>query len=168
MEGLRHCVGQQYHSQRKSLLRSESNDSRDRNSCSQIRATTKFWRFSSLLIFRARWMFEWIFVVQYSRFDFGTGLLHFRHPCQKQPSIKTARFLSRNTKSGDPINDESCKVHPLIRLRIRAERNLHSVERLPFERTFRIRSLRSSLVNVSIDSFRVQDNLSGKEGMQHA
>lgn len=168
MEGLRYGMGQQYHSQRKSLLRSESNDSRERNSCSQIRATTKFWRFSSLVIFRARWMFEWIFVVQYSRFDFGTGLLHFRHPCQKQPSIKTARLLSRNTKSGDPIKDESCKVHPLIRLRIRAERNLHSVERLPFERTLRIRSLRSSFVSVSIDSFRSQITSATKEDMEHA
>jgi hypothetical protein len=168
MEGLRHCVGQQYQSQRKSRFRSESNDPRDRNSCSQIRATSKFWRLSSFVIFRARWTFERIFFVQYSRFDCGTGLLHLRHPCQKQPSIKTARFLSRKTKSGDPIKDESCKVHPLIRLRIRAERNLHSVERLPFERTFRIRSLRSSFVSVSINSFRAQDNLSGKEDMQHA
>jgi hypothetical protein len=145
-----------------------SSDSRDRSSCSQIRATTKFWRLSSFFIFRALWMFERIFFVQYSRFDCGTGLLHFRHPCQKQPSIKTTRFLSRNTKSGDPIKDESCKVHPLIRLRMRAERNRHSVERLPFDRTLRIRSLRSSFVSLSIDSLRAQDNLSVKEYIQHA
>jgi hypothetical protein len=157
-----------YRSTCRKRVTSSSTDSRDRNSCSQIRATSKFWRLSSFVIFRARWTFERIFFVQYSRFDCGTGLLHLRHPCQKQPSIKTARFLSRNTKSGDPIKDESCKVHPLIRLRIRAERNLHSVERLPFERTLRIRSLRSSFVRVSIDSFRAQDNLSAKEYMQHA
>lgn len=159
---------QQYYSKGKSLLRSEFNDSRDRNSCSQIRATTKFWRFSSFLILRARWMFEWIFLCQYSRFDFGKGRLHFRHPCQKQPSIKTTSFFCRNAKSGDPIKDESCKVHPLIRLRIRAERNLHSVERLPFDRTFRIRSLRSSFVKMSMDSFRPLDNLSYTGDMRHA
>lgn len=152
----------------KKRVTSWSSDSRDRSSCSQIRATTKFWRWSSFLIFRARWTFERIFFVQYSRFDCGTGLLHFRHPCQKQPSIKTAIFLSRNTKSGDPIKDESCKVHPLIRLRIRAERNFHSVERLPFERTFRIRSLRSFFVSVSTVSFGARNNVSRKEDPQHA
>jgi hypothetical protein len=42
------------------------------------------------------------------------------------------------------------------------------VERLPFDRTFRIRALRSSFVSVSINSFRAKDNLSVKEDIQHA
>lgn len=155
-------------SQPKSSSMTWSKRLRDRRSCSQIRTTTKFWRLSSLVIFRARCTFELIFLVQYSRFELGSGLLHFRHPCQKQPSMKTTRLLSRNTKSGEPVSVVSCKFHPRIRLRIRADRNFHSVERLPLERTLRIRSLRSDLLRKSITTFRFNYCTGHEENLHYA
>ena len=106
----------------------------------------------SLSMLRAR------FLSQYAAFCLGTIFLQWC-PCQKQPSAKTAIFLSGNTKSGLPITGYF-RRQPLIPLCLNISISLCSVERFPFAFTFRIIALLSSFENVSAISYKRFDGSS--------
>lgn len=65
---------------------------------------------SALLFRRSRCRFRKTFSIQYSEFDFTSLFpsIHFLHPCQKQPWMKTARRLDGKTMSGLPGSDFAC------------------------------------------------------------
>ena len=67
---------------------------------------------SRLLTDRSLFRFPPIFVRQNARFCLGRRK-HLGHPCQKQPSTKTATFFFRNEKSGRP-GIGRCLRQPLI------------------------------------------------------
>jgi len=90
-------------------------------SCSQIRKTLHPAAFSVLPTTLSRTMFLASFAAQNARLF--TGRLECcGHPCQKQPSTKTASLFNRNTKSGFP-NKRELRRQPVISLaRIRRMR----------------------------------------------
>lgn len=120
-----------------------------RSRCSHTLKTRIPFAFSSRATPRARSLFPSIFDRQYLRLALGNRR-HCGHPCQKQPSTKTATWRFGNQKSGWPVTRRGCICQPLIPRLTRANLNRPSVERLPVDRTFDIRMLRSFLVRVSI------------------
>jgi len=117
--------------------------------CSHIRKTWTPRCFNALDTYRARRRFPSIFFLQYLLFCFGKRR-QSGHPCQKQPSTKIAILFFENQKSGHPITESGCMRQPRTRMPTKENRNATSVERLPVERTFDIRMLRSFFVRLSI------------------
>lgn len=120
-----------------------------RSWCSQILNVEIPFAFSNRLTPRARSLFPSIFERQYLRFVFGSRR-HRGHPCQKHPSTKTATRRFGNQKSGCPTMSRGCICQPLMPRRTRSSLNRLSVEKLPVDRTFDIRTLRWCFVSVSI------------------
>lgn len=121
----------------------------ERNLCSHTLRTRIPFALSSRATRRARFLLPSILDRQYLRFAFGSRR-HRGHPCQKHPSTKTATRPLGNQKSGCPGIERGCIRHPLIPELTRASLNRFSVERLPVDRTFDIKALRSCFVRVSI------------------
>lgn len=132
------------------LQNSRLTESVDRSWCSHTRTTVIPCLRSSRATRLPRILFQLILSPQYSRFAWGIGRRHFGQPCQKQPSIKMTRSRSGKKKSGAPTIERGCILQPRIPRRMSAARNLHSVDRLPLERTLLMRSLLSSLLNISM------------------
>jgi hypothetical protein len=108
------------------------------SSCSQILINCQPKALSSRPTFLSRLLFFSIFAVQNSRFVAGIER-HRRQPCQKQPSKKIATRLPGKTTSGRPGRPESCPIfHPAMPHRIKSDRNLHSVDFVPFALFWRI------------------------------
>jgi hypothetical protein len=84
-----------------------------------------------------------IFAFQYARFVLGMRP-HSGHPCQKQPSTKTARRLPLNSKSGFPGTFDDCRRHPLSPFSLSSAASRSSVVLLPDDRIARIFLLRLS------------------------
>src|SRR5260370_10944685 len=120
-----------------------------RSRCSHTLIVLIPFAFSSRATPRARFLFPSIFDRQYLRFALGSRR-HRGHPCQKQPSTKTATRRFGNQKSGCPVTRRGCICQPLIPRLTRASLNRLSVERLPIDRTFDLRKLRSSLLRTSM------------------
>jgi hypothetical protein len=121
----------------------------ERSVCSHTLKTRMPSARSRAATLRARLLLPAILETQYLRFAFGS-LRHWEHPCQKQPSTKIATRCVGNQKSGCPGMEPGCISHPLISALTRTSLNRFSVERLPFDRTLDIRTLRSNFVSVSI------------------
>ena len=117
--------------------------------CSQILTKRIPCRISALETYRARRRFAATLAFQYFRFPLGRRRQR-GHPCQKHPSTKTATRRLGNQKSGCPGMERGCIRQPLIPDLTRVSLNCFSVERLPVDRTFDIKALRSSFVRVSI------------------
>lgn len=132
-----------------SRRKSFSSDRCERSSCSQIRTTLKPSLRRSRVMRRARVIFDFNLLAQYVWLVCGKGRRHFGQPCQKQPSMKTTILELGKKKSGIPDIERTCIFQPLMPRRINAERNFHSVERLPLERTLCMRRLRSSTLKIS-------------------
>ena len=115
-----------------------------RTSCSQILSTFTPSRRSFRFTFFARRTLPLILLFQYSWFWWGIRRQRLQ-PCQKHPSTKTATRSSANQKSGTPGTSRGCRLHPRIPDLISAILTRTSVERFPFDRTFAISRLRSSL-----------------------
>jgi hypothetical protein len=126
-----------------SRLTTASRESDCRRSCSHTRITRTCWERKTRFTRLARVMFPAIFLCQYWRLSFGS-LKQRAHPCQKQPSTKTARRPLGNQKSGIPATSWGCSLHPRSCARANAIRNTSSVERLPRERTRAITRLRAA------------------------
>ena len=101
----------------------------------------------------SRFMFLSIFARQNFRFDFGRRFfVHSLHPCQKQPSTKTASLHDGNTKSGCPVSFEFLR-QPVIPYSRKSAMSRNSVLEFPFERIFDIISERFSFDTLSIVLF---------------
>jgi len=83
---------------------------------------------------RCRLRLRSIFAVQKAVFVFGI-CPHLLHPCQKQPSTKTASFAASKKKSGLPGRSVRWVDQPRIPARTKAIWNLTSVVLLPRPRT---------------------------------
>jgi len=118
--------------------------------CSQILSTLNPLFRRCFVIMRSRSTLPAIFVRQYFTFCFGMRQ-HFKQPCQKQPSMKTASLGLGKKKSGQPANSFLCSDHPFICARTRAMRNFNSVDRLPRARTLAITELRFLGDTLSMD-----------------
>jgi hypothetical protein len=101
--------------------------------CSQIRMTTTPERFNLRELAMSRCLFRIIFVFQNARRVFGTCPQR-GHPCQKQPSTKTASFLCLKKKSGLPGRSIAWRRQPEIFERTNAIRRASSVDLLFFPR----------------------------------
>jgi hypothetical protein len=77
---------------------------------------------------KSRRLFTITFRFQNSTLLLG-GRLHFRQPCQKQPSTKMMTLARVNTKSGFPGSSRSFIVQPEIARRMRCARSRFSVVR---------------------------------------
>jgi len=121
----------------------------ERSLCSHTLRTRIPFALSSRATRRARFLLPSILDRQYLRFAFGSRK-HRGHPCQKHPSTKTATRPLGNQKSGCPGMERGCIRHPLVLDLTSASLNCFSVERLPIDRTFDIKALRSCFVRVSI------------------
>jgi hypothetical protein len=125
-------------------LRARVSASRVRTSCSQILSTLTPWRRSSLFTALALRTLPMILLSQYSWFCWGMRRQRLQ-PCQKHPSTNTATRSEANQKSGTPGISLGCSLHPRIPDLISAILTRTSVDRFPFDRTFAISRLRSSL-----------------------
>jgi hypothetical protein len=115
-----------------------------RMSCSQIRITFHPNRLRVFVTRRSRATFLSNLVRQNSALVTGL-VLCLGHPCQKQPSAKTAKRLERNTKSGRPGRRTFLR-HPLIECSRKSCASLCSVDALRDPRTRDITSLRLARV----------------------
>jgi hypothetical protein len=88
-----------------------------------------------------------IFFLQNALLFFGWRK-HFGHPCQKQPSTKTANLFFRKTKSGLP-GSLACRLQPMIPLARNNRTSASSVRSLPRPRIRDMTSERFSLVKTS-------------------
>ena len=102
---------------------------------------------SSRVTFRSRALFESNLGDQNSSLEFGTRVCR-GHPCQKQPSTKSAIRSRRHTKSGRPKSFSPLR-HPVIPHFLISSINRSSVRRFPLDRTRDMRSERSTGVRVS-------------------
>jgi len=71
---------------------------------------------------------------------------HLGHPCQKQPSTKTAMRLQAKKKSGHPGTSVARIFHPAIRFLIRCARKRNSVVALDRALIARMLRLRLGVV----------------------
>jgi hypothetical protein len=92
----------------------------------------------------SRLRFRAIFALQYARLVFGM-CPHFVHPCQKQPSTKTATRLCGKKKSGTPGMLCWRNFQPPIPRRTRIALKRISVVLLPADRMARMLSLLARL-----------------------
>jgi len=78
-------------------------------------------------------MLFWTFFRQNAAFV--TGLRRWRrhrlHPCQKQPSTKTASLIALKAKSGVPGKEFKLERHPVMPLFRMRLRSANSVDRVP-------------------------------------
>jgi hypothetical protein len=117
-------------------------------SCSQIRSTRQPALLSSRFTFRSRCLFPVSFLAQNSSFCFG-HVACFGHPCQKQPSTKTATRSRKKTKSGLPGSDRF-RRHPEIPCALKMAISRSSVSLLPVPRIAAITAERLVGVNTSV------------------
>lgn len=115
------------------MRRTQTSSTAGLRSCCQMRSTRqppfrrRRFTFRSLLLFRAS------FSAQKRLFVLGI-LAWTAHPCQKQPSTKTANRCCRNTKSGRP--GRCClRRQPVIEYLRKIVISRSSVERFPAART---------------------------------
>lgn len=117
------------------------------SSCCQMRKTVQPLDLSSLVTMRSRALFLVTLAFQYGLLLFG-NLKCFGHPCQKQPSTKTATLDSGKAKSGRPGKGR-CLRHPTIRCFQRIFSKRPSVSSLPNDRIAAITTDRLCLLNMS-------------------
>lgn len=102
-----------------------------RSSCSQIRMTAQPSARSIRRTALSRSRLRWSFSVQNALFVSGTER-HFRHPCQKHPSMNAASRLAGNTKSGRPGSPRLWPIlHPRMPDLTKYARSFHSVDFVP-------------------------------------
>ena len=116
-------------------------------SCSQIRSTRQPRFRSVLLTSRSRCTFRASLAFQNATRVFGVRAWR-RHPCQKQPSTKTASLAVRKTKSGLPSSDTPRRQPKMSCFRSKCASRC-SVLALPVLRTLPISALRFALVRTS-------------------
>lgn len=114
---------------------------------SQTRKTVQPFARSVRETARSRWELRSSFARQKPTRDFG--ILPCRgHPCQKQPSTKTATRCLRKTKSGLPASG-TARRQPVTRCSRSNATKRSSVLALRLARTFAISALRFDLVRTS-------------------
>lgn len=115
-------------------------------SLSQMRRTIQPFFLNSRLTKRSLFLFCSNFVNQKRRLF--TGRPRFPLPCQKSPSTKMASFFRGKAKSGLPVMG-TCRRQPMIPASRNSMRSFTSVVAFPRDLTFRMTSLRLSLVQIS-------------------
>lgn len=118
-----------------------------KSSCSQTRSTLQPIVFSVRFTSQSRLRFRAIFLRQYVRFEFGEVPCS-GHPCQKQPSTKTASRCFRKTKSGLPTSFDPLR-QPVIPFERRSEASRTSVDKFPHDRMADITTERFALEKMS-------------------
>ena len=115
-------------------------------SLSQILRIVQPFVLNSRLTKRSLFLFCSNFVNQKRRLV--TGRPRFPLPCQKSPSTKMASFFRGKAKSGRPIMG-TCRRQPVIPASRNSISSFTSVVAFPRDLTFRMTSLRLSLVQIS-------------------
>ena len=123
------------------------------SSCSQRRITRIPAARSCRETFLSRLVFPSIFAFQNFEFVFGT-CPHFEHPCQKQPSTRTASCACTKKKSGEPTMSRGWTDHPRMPAPTKANRNRCSVVLFPRLRTARMAADRRDVTPVNSPSGR--------------